>query len=571
MNQTDIDVLVIGAGAGGSVVARELGEKGLKVLILEAGPWYGNSKWPNPNEDPGAVGSSSYEDLSIDLLRESFTDYEDDMNDFITGKFRWGPADRNKPAWTRIIPKDGYTAQVAGVGGTTLHYFANSPRAFPLSFDHSWPISYEELVPYYERVEQRLPVHPAPTTENEAMFQYGMQLAGWQPIDTADVTASGYRPQPNAILRVNPLLGDLNFDLQTNRYVGCTLRGHCVNGCRIGPIVEAVAKRSAFASYIPPALRTGNLEVRPNVFVTRILTEENAEEGLHAVGVLYRNTWTGETGELRAGIIVMAAGGIETPRLWLNSGLPDNGWVGKGLTNHWFDCISGIFDEKVLIDTLGISEIRPFVGQNGGGSRLDIPGLGSLETFGTSPALFSSFIYSSSQRGFAALNPPNPDALWDMEGILTGEPLKDIMRQYTRTMNILILIDDEVNPNNSVTLDPEQADENGYLPVINYEPGAEDIQRREQLAVISADILRKAGARTIHRANLPPGIFYHIMSTMRMGYVTDINCEANQVKRLYIADSSVLCNSIGGPNPTLTVQALAARTAEKLADTYFGV
>ena len=571
MNQTAADVIIIGAGAGGSVAARELGEKGFKVLVLEAGPWYGNSKWPDPNQNPGAMGSSSYEDLSIDVLKESFTDYEDTMNDFVSGRFRWGPADRNHPPWTRIIPKDGYTSQVAGVGGSTLHYFANSPRAFPVSVDNIWPISYEELVPYYEKVEQRLPVHPAPTTEKEAMFQYGLQLAGWQPIDTPDVTASGYRPQPNAILRVNPLLDDLNFDLQTNRIVGCTLRGHCVNGCHIGPMVEAVAKRSTFASYIPPALRTGNVEIRPNLFVTRILTEEDSVEGLRAAGVIYRNTWTGETGELRASVIVMAAGGIETPRLWLNSGLPDNGWVGKGLTNHWFDCVTGVFDERVLLDTLGISEIRPFAGQNGGGSRLDIPGLGSLETFGTSPGLFSSFIYSTSQSGFAALNPPDPESPWDMEGILTGEPLKDIMRQYTRTMNILILLDDDVNPDNSITLDPELADENGYLPVINYKPGSEDIQRREQLAVISANILRKAGAKTIHRSNLPPGIFYHIMSTMRMGYVTDANCEANQVKRLYIADSSVLCNSIGGPNPTLTIQALATRTAEKLADKYFGI
>jgi choline dehydrogenase-like flavoprotein len=56
---------------------------------------------------------------------------------------------------------------------------------------------------------------------------------------------------------------------------------------------------------------------------------------------------------------------------------------------------------------------------------------------------------------------------------------------------------------------------------------------------------------------------------MRIGYVTDTNCEAHQVKRLYIADNSVLYNGIGGPNPTLTTQALATRTAEKIVGTYF--
>ena len=95
------------------------------------------------------------------------------------------------------------------------------------------------------------------------------------------------------------------------------------------------------------------------------------------------------------------------------------------------------------------------------------------------------------------------------------------------------------------------------------------MHRREELAVIATDILRKAGARTVIRSNWPPGVFLHIQSTMRMGYVTDTNCEANQVKRLFIADNSVLYNGIGGPNPTLTTQALATRTAEKMAELYF--
>ena len=79
-----------------------------------------------------------------------------------------------------------------------------------------------------------------------------------------------------------------------------------------------------------------------------------------------------------------------------------------------------------------------------------------------------------------------------------------------------------------------------------------------------------AGAKTIIRSNWPPNVFIHIQSTMRMGYVTDTNCEAKQVKRLYIADNSVLYNGLGGPNPTLTTQALATRTAEKISEKYFG-
>jgi choline dehydrogenase-like flavoprotein len=86
---------------------------------------------------------------------------------------------------------------------------------------------------------------------------------------------------------------------------------------------------------------------------------------------------------------------------------------------------------------------------------------------------------------------------------------------------------------------------------------------------IGADLLRKAGAKKIIWSNWPAGMMIHLESTMRIGFVVDENCEAFQVKRLYIADNSVHYNSLGGVNPTLTTQALATRTAEKLFNKYF--
>jgi choline dehydrogenase-like flavoprotein len=563
--QYDADVIVIGAGGGGAVVAKELGEKGIKVLVLEAGPWYGNSNWPEPNASKGGVSSSSYNDLSIDLLKHSFTDLEDDMNNLITGKLRWGPANRERGPWPRM---GGLAWQNSGVGGSTLHYFGNCPRAYPSQVDNVWPISYQELVPYYEKVEMTLPVYPAPTTDKEELFYYGAKKVGWQYLEGKEINNPGYRPQPNAILRPNPLLMDPDFDLQNNRSVGCTLRGHCINGCNTGPAVEAVAKRSTMASYIPGALRTGNVEVRPNTFVIKVLTEGNSTGEIHAVGVQARDTWTGEVNEFRAQVIVMSAGGVETPRLWLNSGLPENPWVGKGMVTHWFDGVTGIFDENDLMNTLGISSIKPFVGQNAA-ARFDYPGLGIVMTVGITPGLFSSLIYASSSKGYSFINQRDLQAPWDVEGEIVGEQLKESMRDYTRTLSLTVFTDDTVSQENGVTLHPELKDENGYIPVINYTASEQDIIKRDKLAVIAADILRAAGAKTVIRSNWPPGIFIHIMSTMRMGYVTDTNCEAQQVKRLFIADNSVLFNGLGGPNPTLTTQALATRTAEKIAQLYF--
>lgn len=565
----DADVIIIGAGGGGAVAAKELGELGIKVLILEAGPWYGNKKWTHPNRDRGSVSSSSPDDLDIDLLRQQYTKYEHTMNDVVSGRFRWGPSDRRRPPWQRIIPDHGQLWQSTGVGGTTQHYWGNSPRAYVMAIDDVWPISYRELVPYYEKVEDTLPVRPAPTTPKEEMFYYGAKKAGWSLINTLNPSSPGYRPQPNAILHPNERLmdSDLSMD-ELSKMEGCTLCGHCVNGCPHGPSIDKVAKRPTNISYIPLALKTGNVEIRPNIYTTKILTENDSKEGIRAIGVQYRDTWTGETGELYGKAIVMAAGCIESPRLWLNSELPYNSWVGRGLTNHYWDWITGIFDEKDIMSILGQHNINPFVGPTSGG-RFDYPGLGCIQPSGVSPGLFSSLTFGFSQSGYHFKQKVSSEDPWDFRGRIVGNELTEWMGNYQNTLSIMILTDDQPHKRNGVTIDPILKDEHGPIPVIKYTASKEDKKKRDQLAKISADILRKAGAKKIIRTDWPAHLFVHIESTMRMGFVVDDICEAYQVKRLFIADNSVHFNGIGGPNPTLTTQALATRTAEKLAMKYF--
>jgi choline dehydrogenase-like flavoprotein len=564
--RVDTDVIIIGSGGGGAVAAKELGESGLQVLVLEAGPWYGNKQWPNPNQERGGTSSSHTNDLDVILYKKLFNKLENNMNDPITGRFRWGASDRGRPPWFRHVPQGGFVIQGAGVGGTTQHYESNSPRAFPSAVDHKWPISYQELIPYYEKVEATLPVNFAPITSKEELFYYAAKKAGWSLIPTLDVTSPGYRPQPNAILPPNPNLTNPKYSLeQLSNMEGCTLSGHCIHGCPHGPSMEKIAKRSTNVSYVPLALKTGNVTIRPNTFTTKVLTENDPVEGIRAIGVQFRDTWTGETGELYASVVVMAAGCIETPRLWLNSGLPNNPWVGRGLTNHFFDRVVGIFDENILMSILGTPDTNQFVGHTSG-ARLDYPGLGSIQVAGLSPGLLALLDYGTSESKFSFLH----DLESEGPTQIYGSKLKEIMADYRRMLGLLILTDDDVDWRNGVTLDPFIRDEHGPVPLIRYFPTKETSEKRNKLAKIAADLLLKAGAKKIIRSDVSPGIFIHLESTMRMGFVTDTNCEAFQVKRLFIADNSVHYNSIGGPNPTLTTQALVTRAAEKLVQKYFG-
>lgn len=237
--------------------------------------------------------------------------------------------------------------------------------------------------------------------------------------------------------------------------------------------------------------------VRPNTFVIKILTEKDESDGLKAIGVQYRDTWTGETGELRAKVVVMAAGGIETPRLWLNSKLPNNSWIGKGLTSHWSDTVSGIFDEQILMNILGVPNIKPYVGPNSA-ARFDYPGVGAIQGFGSSPGLLSTLLYAFSKNGYNFLRKTDSEEPWDVRGRVVGRELKELMMEYPRTLSVLIFTDDEVNKKSGITLDPVLKDEHGSIPVIKYYPSKRDKQKRDKLAVIATNILKKAGAKKLY-------------------------------------------------------------------------
>jgi hypothetical protein len=191
-------------------------------------------------------------------------------------------------------------------------------------------------------------------------------------------------------------------------------------------------------------------------------------------------------------------------------------------------------------------------------------------------ALFSDF----SDGGLAGFyDNGHPDAAGaDTSGRMIGNRFGDYMSRIDRLLGIVVLADDDVEATNRVTLSRTYPpDEHGPIPKVFIDPrhrSARTLANREFLARKAVEVLRAAGARAVHRINVPP-VGIHPHSTMRMGHdpadsVCDGNGAARAVRHLYIADNSVLANSVGGPNPTLTTQAVATRTAEKIFTLEFG-
>jgi choline dehydrogenase-like flavoprotein len=559
------DAIIVGAGGGGAVVAKELAAQGLDVLLLEAGP-----RFADPEHD--------------------WSHSETDANNPNFGYFRFGPSDRSRPEWVRDVPQSALIVQLAGVGGTTNHYQANSPRAMPGAFGgydgadrdaydtgHLFPFAYRELLPYYEWVEAILPVQTAPMGTKEEIFFRGAALLGLPQQTGKDIVRAAYRAQENAILQPGGNAGktDDASRLEFPEARGCTFCGHCTQGCfepRRAPI-NLKAKRSTSVSYVPMAL-TCDLWSRHGKAVTLIsdafATRVHVDAASNARAVTWRNSRTGEAHTEEAKVVVLSCGAVETPRLWLNSGLPNRyGWVGQGLTDHFVDVVTGVmpFDTG---STRG-------PGSNG---RIDFPGKGMLEVVGETPGLRAG-LCAFSDAGVPGVYDnglPGGGHGADTVGRLIGKDLKRVMANVDRMLNIDIFTDDDVEAQNRVTLSSAfPPDEHGAVPRVEIKQrnrSARTVANREFLAEQAVRLLRSLGATSVHRINKPPFVI-HAHSTMRMGRnasdsVLDDNAQAREVKRLFVADNSALANGIGGPNPTLTTQALATRTAEIIFRRYFG-
>lgn len=512
--QDEVDFCIIGTGAGGGVMAQRLARQGFSVVALEAGPWHDTEKDMVSDE----AGSSRL--------------YWNDLR--ITGG-----AD----------PLEfGANNSGRGVGGSTIHYAAFCPRFHPSDFRvrtldgvaADWPISYEEIEPYYERMEREYPVsgpayypwgkpHGYPYAPLEAGTAGQMLIDGCVKLGIP-VVAGGPVAIPAGAVGKRP---------------HCIMRGFCLLGCKVG------AKSSIMISHIPDAIRHG-AEIRTGSMAYEIpLGPDGLVRGVRYFRTLDDGSVIEE--EQRAKAVVVAGYAIETPRILLNSKssqFPDglansSGLVGKNLMAQAGPVVWGRFPGM----------IRQYKAP---------PACAITEQFyETDPS--NDFVRGYALQTVAPLPIAMAHLLVDEDGAY-GEELMEKMRDYNHYACIGVLGEILPDERNSVTIHPTEKDNSG-IPVPYARFSLFENDRRMMAAGIkkARDVLQAAGATETHYVPR----FAHLVGTCRMGFstsdsVVDRWCRSWDVPNLLICDGSVLPTQ-GSANPALTISALAARTADWLA------
>jgi choline dehydrogenase-like flavoprotein len=406
-----------------------------------------------------------------------------------------------------------------------------------------WPIGYDDLEPYYERAEYELgvsglaeadpfaeprnkpfPVRPLPINpQGEIIRAAGLRL-GWHPF-----------PPPFAIL--------------TEPY---QKRSACVQ-CRwcLAHACEVTAKSGTQVTMLPQAIQSGKCELRPNCFVTRILTDAKGKPN----GVQYFDAHK-QGFEQHASLIIVACSATESARLLLNSsskfhprGLGNSsGQVGRNLNDHTGADAFGIFEREIPHDK-GPGPSIAFNDWNHPRSR-EIPGGGYIYNY-----------YCTLPIEFASTRPPG-EATW-------GKAHKEFQRRYFyRFIHLGSNCQAMPQEKNSVDLDPKVRDAWG-MPVarITHSYSTIDYQIANFVMDKEEQLLKEAGAiKTWRGGNAKGGVGDHQNGTCRMGNnpkdsVVNSYCQSHDTDNLFVTDGSVFVTDAGF-NPSLTIQAIAFRAAD---------
>jgi choline dehydrogenase-like flavoprotein len=561
------DAVVIGSGAAGSVAAWELARCGWTVTVLERGR---NLKPGFGERDSHELGTL-YGSDEIKMARQF--GFPDPKLEPYTQRTQSEARDGVARSATGAFGQLG-----AAVGGTTLHYNAKTPRFWKQDFHQlselgpiegaqvaDWPISYDDLAPYYDEVEQRIGVQgdldTMPDRTLEQAPRSGPFVMPPNPIGyAAQLLAEGARrtglttfPYPSAV-------NSQTFDGRP----ACVSCGLCSGfGCPIN------ARGDALVSYLNPAVRTGRVRVIPRAFVHRI---DTTPDGGRATAVRYRDI-SGAEHAVSAQVVIVAASPINTARLLLlstSSAHPDglgnrSDQVGRNMMFHNFTQGGAIYPHDVQplraqSTTLEIDDlVGPFDGPEV--QAMGVPYIkGGIVQVGSGAPLV---LEATMLAGYTS---------W-------GVQHKQLMRfgpLHSRVAGSQLVHEDLPQADNRIDLDPDVRDFLGTPAArITYSP-----HRHEQVAATllgaRVEAYQAAAPGAIASAILPfplldDGPIYtaHLAGTARMGEdpdasVTDASGRLHEVDNVYIADASTF-PTFPGFNPTLTIMANALRICRQIA------
>lgn len=491
-------VVVIGSGAGGGTLANELAQKGIDVVCLEAG-----------------------NRLTLaDVVNHPPT---------MDARMGWHDKRVGNMVWV-----------CKTVGGTTMRWSGVTPLFQEHEFKAlstygqldagttliDWPLTLEELNPYYRQAEDKMGVsgtHGIPESAETNNFK--VLKAGGRKIGYKEITTS--RTAINPVAR--------------NGRPGCQQISFCNSGCAIG------AKWSTMYTEIPAAEATGHFELRTESMVVQITHDAKGR----ATGVVYKDK-DGSLHEQKARAVCVAGNVVETTRLLLNSEsslFPDGlgnstGNVGKHYTRHTLGIAFGLMPKPVNFHR----------GTRQSGIILDEQ-------------------YHKPERGFAggyiietlAVDPWNVSSSvggWGPENTVFTE-------NYTHLAGIFITGEDPPEARNRISLHPTERDENGLpVPVIDYRDHANTLAMRDHSMKKSRELYESLGATHFYGGDIPVGA--HNMGVARMSAdpkdgVTNRWGQVHDMENLFVSDGSTFSTSAAA-NPTLTIVALAIRQADHIAE-----
>jgi len=525
----EVDFLVVGSGAAGGIMARELARSGFSVVVLEQGPWLTEKDF---SHDP--LDSLYHPERRLDnALRErpqTFRANEAQMAR--TRQFAW---------YGRVV------------GGGTVHFGANYWRFPEIEFELAtrrgvpdgssvadWPITYKDLEPYYTKVDWEIgvsgkagnpfeawrskgyPMPPLPITSGGVLCERGAKRLGWHAW-----------PKAMAIL-TRPYRGR----------AACVQCGFCERyGC------EVKAKSSTLVAMIPGAVATSRCEIRPHSYVCKI---EMGPTG-RVTGITYLDKDKKEVFQ-RATAVVLSANGVETPKLLLISAtgaFPDglansSGQVGRNFMGNMHCGSDALFDHEIN-------------GWKGVGGRfifdfLEVPG--QLGLYG------GGVLRLGGGGGY-------PDgSSWPGEPQWGREWKKRAKDYFANRAGAGAITTQLPVSTNRVDLDPVEKDAWGLpVPRLTFTPHPLDTKLGEWFAARARELAQAAGAAKVSDSHSGVQNTAHLLGACRMGKdpktsVINADHRAHDVPNLFIVDGSSFVTS--GPAPTLTIQALAFRAADRI-------